>query len=88
MRLNEVNARTGLAWVKAGVRTFWRQPLAMSGLFFMFMAAMSVAGVLPYLGSALALALLPALHSAAQALSQIEADATPAGGAHDDAQRA
>ena len=35
-----------------------------------------------------ALALLPALHSAAQALSQIEADATPAGGAHDVAQRA
>ena len=59
MRLNEVNARTGLSWVKAGVRTFWRQPLAMSGLFFMFMAAMSVAGVVPYLGSALALAILP-----------------------------
>jgi len=35
-----------------------------------------------------ALALLPALHSAAQALSQIEADATPAGNTHDDAQRA
>ena len=35
-----------------------------------------------------ALALLPALHSAAQALSQIEADATPAGNIQDDAQRA
>ena len=35
-----------------------------------------------------AIALLPALQSAAKALSQIEADATPAGIAHDDAQRA
>lgn len=73
MRLNEVNARTGLAWVKAGVRTFWRQPLAMSGLFFMFMAAMSVAGVVPYLGSALALALLPAATLGLMAASK-EAD--------------
>lgn len=59
MRLNTVSARTGLAWVAWGMRTFWRQPLALSGLFFMFMAAMSVAGVLPYLGSVLALVLLP-----------------------------
>ena len=57
MRLNEVNARTGLSWVKAGVRTFWRQPLAMSGLFFMFMAVLSISSLLPVLGSFLALAL-------------------------------
>ena len=59
MRLNVVPARTGVQWLKSGMRTFWRQPLAMSGLFFMFMAAMSVAGMVPYLGSALALAVLP-----------------------------
>lgn len=60
MHLNVVEARTGLAWLKSGVRTFWRQPLAMSGLFFIFMALMSLASFLPYIGSALALALLPA----------------------------
>ena len=59
MRLNVVPPRTGVQWLKSGMRTFWRQPLAMSGLFFMFMAAMSVAGMVPYLGSALALAVLP-----------------------------
>ena len=60
MRLNLVPPRTGLAWAKQGVRMFFKQPLAMSGLFFMFMALLSVASLLPLLGSALALALLPA----------------------------
>ena len=60
MRLNIVPARTGLTWVKLGFRTFMQQPLAMSGLFFMFMAMLSVATMLPLIGAALALALLPA----------------------------
>jgi hypothetical protein len=60
MKLNIVPARTGLTWVKLGIKTFLRQPLAMSGLFFMFMAVLSVATLLPYVGAALALALLPA----------------------------
>ena len=60
MKLNIVPARTGLAWVKLGVKTFLQQPLAMSGLFFMFMALLSMASLLPFIGSALALALLPA----------------------------
>ncbi len=60
MKLNIVPARTGLAWVRAGVRTFWRQPLALAGLFFMFIALVSVASLLPYVGSVLALVLLPA----------------------------
>ncbi len=60
MKLNIVPARTGLVWVKLGMRTFFRQPLALSGLFFMFMALMSVATVVPFIGTALALALLPA----------------------------
>lgn len=59
MRLNIVPARTGLTWVRQGVRIFFRQPLAMSGLFFLFMAALSVASLLPLVGSMLALALLP-----------------------------
>lgn len=60
MKLNLVPARTGLAWVKLGIRTFFKQPLALSGLFFMFMAVLSVASLLPFVGSVLALALLPA----------------------------
>lgn len=60
MRLNIVPSRAGLSWVRQGVRTFFRQPLAMAGLFFMFMALLSVASLLPLVGSALALALLPA----------------------------
>ena len=60
MKLNIVPARTGLAWAKLGMKTFVQQPLAMSGLFFMFMALLSIASLLPFIGSALALALLPA----------------------------
>jgi hypothetical protein len=60
MKLNIVPARTGLLWFKLGLRTFWAQPLALAGLFFLFMTAMSVASLVPYIGVALALALLPA----------------------------
>ncbi len=60
MKLNIVPARSGLQWVRLGVKTFFKQPLALAGLFFMFMAAMSVFAFLPFVGSVLALALLPA----------------------------
>ena len=60
MKLNLVPARTGLLWVKLGIRTFFRQPLALAGLFFMFMAVMTVASQVPFIGIALATALLPA----------------------------
>ena len=60
MKLNIVPARTGVTWVKQGIVTFWRQPLALSGLFFMFLAVMTLVGTVPVLGLALALALLPA----------------------------
>ena len=59
MKLNIVPARTGMVWVKLGIQTFLRQPLALSGLFFMFMAVMSIASLLPWFGSAVALGLLP-----------------------------
>jgi len=60
MKLNIVPAGTGMVWFRLGVRTFWQQPLALAGLFFMFISVMSLASLLPYLGSAIALALLPA----------------------------
>ena len=60
MKLNIVPAKQGLSWVKQGIRTFWRQPLALTGLFFLFMAWVSVLSMVPVLGSALALLILPA----------------------------
>ena len=58
--LNIVPARTGLAWVKLGIQTFIKQPLALGGLFFMFMALVSVVSLVPILGGVLVLVLLPA----------------------------
>jgi hypothetical protein len=58
--LNVVPARTGIAWVKQGIKTFFKQPLAMGGLFFMFMALISLVSQLPFVGAALALVVLPA----------------------------
>lgn len=60
MRLNRVPASAGVQWVRLGIRTFFRQPLALAGLFFMFMLVVSVLALVPVLGQALALALLPA----------------------------
>lgn len=60
MKLNIVPARTGWLWVKLGIGTFFRQPLALSGLFFMFLALMTLAGAIPVVGLPLALAMLPA----------------------------
>jgi uncharacterized membrane protein YhdT len=60
MKLNLVSARTGILWVKLGIQTFFKQPIALTGLFFMYMAAISIASLIPLLGSALALGLLPA----------------------------
>lgn len=60
MKLNIVPARTGLLWVKLGIQTFFKQPLALGGLFFIFMAVVSLVAAVPVIGSILALALLPA----------------------------
>ena len=60
MKLNIVPARMGVQWVRLGISTFWRQPLALSGLFFMLIAVMTLAGMIPVIGIALALGVLPA----------------------------
>ncbi len=60
MKLNVVPAKTGSLWVRQGIRAFWKQPLALTGLFFMFMASMSILSIVPVLGGFLALMLLPA----------------------------
>lgn len=73
MKLHIVPARTGMAWVKLGIRAFWRQPMALAALFFMTMAAMSLATMIPLVGPAIALALLP---SATLAMMVASAEAT------------
>jgi len=60
MKLKLVPARTGAVWVKLGMQTFFKQPLALAGLFFIFMAIMSLATMLPIVGLPLAMTLLPA----------------------------
>ncbi len=60
MRLKHVPASTGIEWVKQGVQTFFRQPFAISGLFFMFMAAVSLMSIVPFLGSLVAIVITPA----------------------------
>jgi len=60
MKLNIVPARRGATWVKLGIQTFGKQPLALIGLFFMFMAIMSVASMVPMIGLPVAMTVLPA----------------------------
>ncbi|PKO61480.1 MAG: hypothetical protein CVU24_08440 [Betaproteobacteria bacterium HGW-Betaproteobacteria-18] len=60
MKLKLVPVRSGAVWVKLGMQTFLKQPLALAGLFFIFMAVMSLATMLPIVGLPLAMTLLPA----------------------------
>ncbi|MEN9472844.1 MAG: hypothetical protein RLZZ495_933 [Pseudomonadota bacterium] len=61
MKLHINPARQGFQWAKLGVKTFFRQPLALSGLFFMFLALMSVVSRIPLIGTVVALMLLPGI---------------------------
>ncbi|GHC86302.1 hypothetical protein GCM10007320_31970 [Pseudorhodoferax aquiterrae] len=60
MNLHIVPARTGVQWVREGIQTFFRQPLALVGLFFMYMAVMLIVSQLPGIGVLLAGVLVPA----------------------------
>lgn len=78
MKLNIVPANNGALWVRQGIRAFWKQPLALSGLFFMFMASMSVVSIVPVLGGFLALILLPACSLGLMAATrEVEMDKFP-----------
>ena len=44
MKLNIVPARTGIQWVKLGLKTFLKQPLALAGLFFMYFLTITLVG--------------------------------------------
>ena len=60
MKLNIVPARTGILWVKLGIQTFLKQPLALTGLFFMYMAAVIVVAQIPVVGVVIGGMLVPA----------------------------
>jgi len=61
MKLNIVPARTGVAWVRTGLQTFAKRPLAFVSLFFFFMALVSIASQVPLVGTVFALMLLPTM---------------------------
>ena len=60
MKLHIVPSSQGVQWARLGVKTFIRQPLALGGLFFLFMGVVSVLSMVPLLGTALSLIILPA----------------------------
>jgi hypothetical protein len=60
VKLNIVPARTGFLWVKLGVQTFLRQPLALSGLFFLYFMVLTLLSVIPVIGVVISLAIVPA----------------------------
>lgn len=61
MRLNLVPASQGVRWVQLGIATFFKKPIALMGLFFIFVTVMSLLSLVPMIGLALALALLPSV---------------------------
>ncbi len=74
MLLQSVPARQGLQWAMQGMRTFWKQPLAMSGLFFLFMALVSLVSMVPVVGGAIALVLMPAFTAGLMAATQVASE--------------
>lgn len=63
MKLQIVGARQGMQWVRQGLRTFLRQPLGLIGLFMIFALVLMGLHVLPTLGTAVGLLLVPAFTS-------------------------
>lgn len=61
MKLRLVPARQGTTWVRQGFRVFFRQPLAYTALFFLFLFSAFVLASLPLVGMPVLLTLLPAV---------------------------
>lgn len=59
MKLQLVPAAQGASWVRRGLRTFLRQPLGLIGLFLMFALLLLGLHILPTLGTAIGLMLVP-----------------------------
>lgn len=61
LHLQDVPARNGKLWVRHGFKVFQRQPLALAGLFGLYLFASFVAMLIPGIGSLLMVASLPLL---------------------------
>jgi len=59
MKLNLVPARTGVEWVRLGLKNFWRQPLAFVSLFMLSMALIATISRVPVIGQFVPFVLLP-----------------------------
>ena len=59
MKLRLVPARQGALWVRQAFRVFFRQPLAFSALFFLFVFGAFLLLVVPFVGALAMLTLLP-----------------------------
>jgi hypothetical protein len=58
MKLQLVPARTGMKWVREGIRIFMRMPLAFAGLLLMCLAATALLSRIPWVGEALLVPIL------------------------------
>lgn len=74
VKLNIVPARTGILWVKLGVQTFLKQPLALAGLLFLYLLGVSVLSVVPLVGVVLSMAMVPAATLGLMAATQQAAE--------------
>jgi hypothetical protein len=59
MKLNIVPAARGIQWVKLGLQTFMKQPLALAALIFMYMTVGGLMLLIPYIGALLMVAIVP-----------------------------
>lgn len=59
MKLNIVPARTGILWVRLGMQTFMKQPLALAALIFMYTAIAFAMLIVPLIGPFLMLGVMP-----------------------------
>jgi hypothetical protein len=59
MKLNIVPAAAGIQWVKLGLRTFFKQPLALAALVFMYGAIGLAMLIVPVVGPLLVMAMVP-----------------------------
>jgi hypothetical protein len=61
MKLNVLPVRVGAQWVKLGIRTFFKQPLALGALYMLFLMVLLLVALTPIAGIILMLVLVPAL---------------------------
>jgi hypothetical protein len=59
MKLNIVPAARGIQWVKLGMQTFMKQPLALAALIFMYMTVGGLMLLIPHIGALLMVAIVP-----------------------------